>query len=145
MKEHPGELLSAFVDGELDAAKRNAVESHLASCSECREEVARIRALSAALVPPAPLDELTTKRFLAENRKRRSMKGGTSAAARGGSGLRESAYSSGPFIALALAAIVIASMLTFVALGGPLRSMFAGAVGTGTMGQNQAALSGGIY
>ncbi|MEK8022512.1 MAG: VWA domain-containing protein [Candidatus Hydrogenedentota bacterium] len=32
-----------------------------------------------------------------------------------------------------------------IALGGPMRNMFSASVGTGTMGQNQAALSGGIY
>ncbi|MEK8024200.1 MAG: Flp family type IVb pilin [Candidatus Hydrogenedentota bacterium] len=46
---------------------------------------------------------------------------------------------------LIIGLIAIIVIAVFVALGGPLRNMFAGAVGTGTMGQNQAALSGGIY
>lgn len=46
---------------------------------------------------------------------------------------------------LIIGLIAIIVIAVFVALGGPLRSMFQDAVGTETMGQNQAALSGGIY
>ncbi|HVE14767.1 MAG TPA: zf-HC2 domain-containing protein [Elusimicrobiota bacterium] len=37
------EDLSAYLDGELPAPRRTAVESHLESCGECREELARIK------------------------------------------------------------------------------------------------------
>jgi len=46
---------------------------------------------------------------------------------------------------LIIGLIAIIVIAVFVALGGPLRNMFSGAVGTETMGKNQAALSGGIY
>jgi len=32
------ELISSYIDGELDAAQRKAVEEHLKECSECRKE-----------------------------------------------------------------------------------------------------------
>jgi Flp pilus assembly pilin Flp len=44
---------------------------------------------------------------------------------------------------IGLTAIVVIAV--FVALGGPLRNMFANAVGTQTMGQQQASLSAGVY
>jgi anti-sigma factor RsiW len=49
------EQLSAYVDGELSAAERAAIERHLPACAECRAELAelrRVRALLGAL--PAP-------------------------------------------------------------------------------------------
>jgi hypothetical protein len=41
--EHPDDLLSAHVDGELDAPVAAAVGSHLASCATCREAEAGLR------------------------------------------------------------------------------------------------------
>lgn len=134
MTEHPGEKLSAYIDGELDEAEARGVEEHLTACAACRKEADRIRALSEAAREHEPFDEVTTRRFLAENRARRSR------AARA-----LPAPTDALTMLIALAAICIISIGVFVALGGPLRNMFAGAVGTGTMGQNQAALSGGIY
>ena len=46
---------------------------------------------------------------------------------------------------LIIGLIAIIVIAVFVALGGPLRQMFEDAVGTDTMGKNQAALSAGIY
>ena len=46
---HPGEELSAYADGELPPAEADAVESHLASCTECRRELAAIRAVGDAM------------------------------------------------------------------------------------------------
>lgn len=43
------------------------------------------------------------------------------------------------------ATVVVAVGVSYIALGGPTKKMFAAAVGTETMGQNQAALRGGIY
>lgn len=55
------EVLSSFVDGELEAPLRRAVESHLADCPPCRERISGLRrvvdelqALEAA-APPAGL------------------------------------------------------------------------------------------
>ena len=39
---HPGDLLSAYLDAELTAAERANIESHLHSCSDCRNELAGI-------------------------------------------------------------------------------------------------------
>ena len=36
---HPGELLSAWLDGETTANESASVEAHLAGCSQCRIEV----------------------------------------------------------------------------------------------------------
>ncbi len=46
---HPGELLSAFLDGELVAGERRQVMSHLAECAECRAELADLDAARSAV------------------------------------------------------------------------------------------------
>jgi anti-sigma factor RsiW len=49
---HPDELLSTFLDGELTAAERRKVLTHVAGCEECRaelEELAAVRARIRAL------------------------------------------------------------------------------------------------
>jgi hypothetical protein len=38
--EHPDELLAGYVDGSATAEERRAVDSHLVTCSQCREELA---------------------------------------------------------------------------------------------------------
>jgi anti-sigma factor RsiW len=35
---HPGDLLSALLDGELTAEERAAVTAHLRECGDCRAE-----------------------------------------------------------------------------------------------------------
>lgn len=66
------ELLSSFVDGELEAPARRAVESHLADCRPCRERlgslrrlVAELRSLEAA-PPPAGLEGRVRRAILFE-------------------------------------------------------------------------------
>lgn len=60
---HPGDGLSALLDGELEPAAADAVRSHLTGCAECREELARLadaRSLlrgMAAVEPPPGLVE----------------------------------------------------------------------------------------
>jgi hypothetical protein len=56
------QLLSAYLDGELAAAQAAALETHLAACSACRQELEALRALSESLgeilrrvEPPADL------------------------------------------------------------------------------------------
>ena len=60
------EMVTDYLQGDLDAASRSAVEEHLAVCGHCTgyvEQVQRMLALTAApepeLVPEALLDELT--------------------------------------------------------------------------------------
>jgi len=43
--QHPGELLSGFVDGELTQQERQRVRLHCEECNECRENLANLRAL----------------------------------------------------------------------------------------------------
>lgn len=60
------ELLSALVDGELDAAQRKVVSAHLITCDECSREVGRLvgargltqREAVAATVPAGFLERL---------------------------------------------------------------------------------------
>jgi anti-sigma factor RsiW len=43
------QLLSAYVDGELDAAARQRVEQHVACCAACAEEIRSLRETSRLL------------------------------------------------------------------------------------------------
>ena len=49
------ELFSALIDDALDAGERGALETHLATCAECRRELQRFRSTVALLhaVEPA--------------------------------------------------------------------------------------------
>ena len=49
MSRHLGGALTAFVDGELDHARRDEVLVHLAHCASCRADVELLRGLKAAL------------------------------------------------------------------------------------------------
>jgi hypothetical protein len=51
------ELLSAYHDGELDAAGRGKVEGHVGSCSECARELEDVRSVSSTLGAPAGIAE----------------------------------------------------------------------------------------
>lgn len=57
---HPGEDLSAYLDGELDAAAARHVEEHLAGCAECASLLSELRRLDETAareaVPPVPED-----------------------------------------------------------------------------------------
>ena len=59
-EEHPRELLSPYLDGELEREARSAVESHLAGCSPCRALLQDFRSMAAAAAleapPPVPAD-----------------------------------------------------------------------------------------
>jgi hypothetical protein len=46
---HPEELLTGYVDGALSTQDRAAVESHLASCDHCRQELTLARSARSAL------------------------------------------------------------------------------------------------
>jgi hypothetical protein len=46
---HLGELLSAYVDGELDGAEQDKAAAHLARCEQCRAEACALRGLKRQL------------------------------------------------------------------------------------------------
>jgi anti-sigma factor RsiW len=46
------ELLHPYLDGELDAARRSAVDEHLRSCADCRRHLEQFQALHRALQMP---------------------------------------------------------------------------------------------
>jgi predicted anti-sigma-YlaC factor YlaD len=59
MEKHLDEqLLNMYLDGELDAAAIQAVQSHLDTCEACRAEVAAMQELFAALEELAPVPHL---------------------------------------------------------------------------------------
>jgi predicted anti-sigma-YlaC factor YlaD len=76
---HPEELLTGYVDGALSTQDRAAVESHLASCDHCRQELTLARSAHSALSSlreiPAPaglvqgaIDEATGIRSISRSR-----------------------------------------------------------------------------
>lgn len=48
--EHPDELLAGYVDGSASPREREAVEAHLARCTQCRDELAMATTARAALM-----------------------------------------------------------------------------------------------
>lgn len=46
---HPGELLSAFLDGEVTGEEQSQIAEHLAGCSSCQEEFESLNAARAAV------------------------------------------------------------------------------------------------
>lgn len=54
--EHPGDRLSAYLDGELEADSTASVRAHLASCQVCREELDRLSHARRLLRGMAPLE-----------------------------------------------------------------------------------------
>jgi anti-sigma factor RsiW len=38
--KHPGDLLSAYVDGEASAAERRMIDEHIGECAGCRDDLA---------------------------------------------------------------------------------------------------------
>ena len=59
---HPRELLSAYLDDELDVPERAKVDLHLAACEDCRTQLAALDRLARAVagedVPQVPADLL---------------------------------------------------------------------------------------
>lgn len=57
---HPGDQLSAYLDGEVDEDTRVSIEAHLAGCEACRDELAIVsdmRSLVRALPMLDPVGE----------------------------------------------------------------------------------------
>lgn len=46
---HPADLISAYLDGELNAVETTEIESHLADCGECASELDDVTAARSAL------------------------------------------------------------------------------------------------
>jgi anti-sigma factor RsiW len=67
MNGHLGQLLDAYLDGELGNGQKRRAEAHLGACAECRAELIRRRALSRMLqAAPAPAGGKSEQRFVAE-------------------------------------------------------------------------------
>jgi anti-sigma factor RsiW len=67
MSGHLGQLLDAYLDGELANGRKRQTEAHLEACPECREELARRRALSSMLqAAPDPAGGKSEQRFVSE-------------------------------------------------------------------------------
>jgi hypothetical protein len=67
---HPDDLLSAHVDGELDAATEARVVDHLAGCAECRRAVAELDGARSLLRGLPPVDASPViEGFLARHRR----------------------------------------------------------------------------
>ena len=64
---HPGEQLSAYLDGQLDTGEHNFVISHLDFCTDCRLE---LHELDAARTAIRSLPGLEPPEFLAVHRER---------------------------------------------------------------------------
>lgn len=45
-REHPGELLSLWVDGDLEGERERRVEAHLEECEPCRQTVADLESIA---------------------------------------------------------------------------------------------------
>ncbi len=74
-------LLSAYLDGELDPARRRQVAAHLATCAICTQELARLQAGDEALAglqhtPMAPNLRPQLRRRLRRQGARTALTGG---------------------------------------------------------------------
>ena len=76
MTEHPGDLLSAYLDGELSASEARQVEAHLVGCGACNAELDDLRAARRLLreLPPVPAPPGFT-RGLVDRRRRAARRG----------------------------------------------------------------------
>jgi anti-sigma factor RsiW len=67
MENHDPELISLYIDGELEPAERARVEAHLASCEACRRTRDAFAAVGARVrAAAAPADRLAARRALRE-------------------------------------------------------------------------------
>ena len=69
MTAHPADRLLPYLRGELAAAERAAIDTHLAACAECRDTVRDFAALAERLArAPAPAPPLHWGAFRAQLR-----------------------------------------------------------------------------
>ncbi len=64
-------LLSAYLDGELDASRRHLVAAHVATCAICAQELAQLRAGDEALASLQPTPAAPDLRAQLRRRLRR--------------------------------------------------------------------------
>ena len=104
--EHPGDALSALVDGELDPEEEAAVRAHLAGCPECADELEGIRRSRRVvrLLPAVDVPEDVTDRLFTVG---------------DASGARTVVSVFGTRRRLAAAVAVAASVAAFALVGGP--------------------------
>jgi predicted anti-sigma-YlaC factor YlaD len=76
MTEHPGDLLSAYLDGELSGPEARRVEAHLVGCGACNAELDDLGQARRMLrdLPPVPAPAGFT-RGLVERRRRAARRG----------------------------------------------------------------------
>lgn len=67
--DHPADLLSALLDGELDIATTDAVQAHVDGCAACQAELDEVAAIRQALrtapsvpAPPGYIDRVVARR-----------------------------------------------------------------------------------
>jgi anti-sigma factor RsiW len=79
---HPDQHFSAYLDGELDAGERQAVEVHLAECETCSEKLSKLRRLSellgsvSSLEPSSEFSQSILQRIEREDRTRKVARSG---------------------------------------------------------------------
>ncbi len=126
--EFPGELLSAYQDGELDAEDEQVVRQHLVDCPACREELAKLRKTRQLLqsIPDRPVPKelrAQLKERLMANQCQAGFETPTGTALLPSRRRRSPSYV--PSLAVA-AAVVLVLLLPVLALVGP----FMGPIGT---------------
>jgi hypothetical protein len=134
MTEHPGDALSALVDGELEPAEDATVRAHVAGCSRCAEELAAIRRSRrlVRLLPGIDVPDDVTTRLLAVE--------GPDAGDRGSIGALVQRRRLAAFVALA------ASVAALALVGGPADPGpgFASASFTGAVEAHADTLQAGL-
>jgi Putative zinc-finger len=83
--EHPGELLTAYLDDELSGEEARAVEAHLVACGRCSAELDELSAARRLLrgLPPVPAPPGFTRELI-ERRRRSTRRGAALAVAAAG-------------------------------------------------------------
>lgn len=129
---HPTtEELSAFLDGELESAEKIA---HIESCTECLATITEWKSLR---LEDVSLSKAEIEHFVTENLfRRRTLRAQP----------KSETETSGRWFAAA-AAILVVGVGAYITIdvGRTLRESSSPTIGVETMGQNQAALSAGVY
>jgi anti-sigma factor RsiW len=65
MHEEMRNLLNGYLDGELQGRRLQEMESHLASCENCRNELEELRLVSERMQADTTLEDPSAERFIA--------------------------------------------------------------------------------